>query len=559
MTARQPNRPAPGALWIGGRVRTGLTVFEPTPAALEVVLWFDVTRDQIVAARAVAADAEPAALADQLRDALARHAHWAPRHIRVATLADARLITAAARSAAVEIGPIPELERLAREIAVSLPRDEPGRGSTTSPIDPRRTGAFFASMARIWRAEPWRDVDSNEPLELDVMQLDVFGACVSVMGSTGVGRGLMVFDSYEDLELAFAMAPVDETRARERYVPRVHSLGLLFMPAADVGEPMRALAAAHGWRVADPDAWPMLVRIDADGRLRPVDARDLAIGYAIAAGVASFWRQHRRSLRGRAAGLLHTCVMTGPGRATQVDVRFPHGLSDDGGREPASDWQANDSAEQAEARLHAFLDSPELARVPAEAWIGAEAVVRTLHVYKIRVVDGWLDGIRAPHVASFMLAFVPRFALLEPAVARQLPEILRVYFTWLAERGYEPAEAMKLARERLERHRASYQELVFDESRYSRDKVLALQRRRAQSRSQPERGRSAARVPVGPSHAPADGGAGGSVSGIEVGGASAPLVRPRRWFPVAGEPAPASGDACPCGSGRTYGKCCMVH
>jgi hypothetical protein len=69
-------------------------------------------------------------------------------------------------------------------------------------------------------------------------------------------------------------------------------LALHFERGADLPASMRREVAAHGWRVADANAYPRVERVDRDGARRPLVERDLRIAAACAASLSAFFVKH---------------------------------------------------------------------------------------------------------------------------------------------------------------------------------------------------------------------------------------------------------------------------
>jgi hypothetical protein len=80
------------------------------------------------------------------------------------------------------------------------------------------------------------------------------------------------------------------------------SLALEFVPGADLPDAMRREVAAHGWPVADENAYPQLSYRERDGLLRPLAARDVEIAAACASSFSAFFAKHPGLFEGGSVG-----------------------------------------------------------------------------------------------------------------------------------------------------------------------------------------------------------------------------------------------------------------
>ena len=69
-------------------------------------------------------------------------------------------------------------------------------------------------------------------------------------------------------------------------------LTLTFEPVKDLPPSMRREAIEHGWKVAGPDAYPVVKRQEPNGMLRPLVERDIEIATAAARSLRAFFARH---------------------------------------------------------------------------------------------------------------------------------------------------------------------------------------------------------------------------------------------------------------------------
>lgn len=552
----------PGSLWIGGRLLTAMTVQEPRPTRVEAVLWLDLAQDQIRSGSIVLPGEDPSALASQLELALEAAGDARPARVRVASESDADLVRSVLPGTPIGVGPVPELarivERMSREVQGSAEPSYVRAGL----VAPSELALFFERMAALWRVAPWRCFEDDQVLEIDLPAMNVFGGCVSVMGAAGLNYGAILFDSFEDFEQFHTMAPPDGRDRDEPLDLGVSSLGLSYMDAASLPGGMRREAAAHGWVVAAPEAYPLLMPLDPDGHARPVTSRDLKLACAVAEALAGLARRDRRGPRRGALAPFERRQVVHVPEPMDSTVWFPHTLAPGpaADREPLTEREIEQLRVQGDRRIEAFLGSAAISRRSLAWREDARHLLDALHEFKFGRLDGRLGGLRAWQVARFVLEHAPRSLVIQGSVLRHARGILDAYLAWLGKTGHEPEAEMRLARQRVKRHGESFLRRARDPASFGPAKALAMtllesgvdlddpdavaacvaELNAARGSGPKDLAQAFATPPGARDAAPRD-------------------ARPvsRRWTPPEGSVAPDAFDPCPCGSGRRYGKCCM--
>ena len=73
-------------------------------------------------------------------------------------------------------------------------------------VSPRIIARLFSAASILFRMAPWRHVSEAQVLRIDIPDLEVEGACLSVIGGAGESFGLLLFRSVEAY-VAFASSP----------------------------------------------------------------------------------------------------------------------------------------------------------------------------------------------------------------------------------------------------------------------------------------------------------------------------------------------------------------
>ena len=259
-----------------------------------MVVWLQLPEDLIVAYDLVGAG-EDASVATALRRAL-EVTGASPRQMRVGDELLASEIRAAFGDRFdVRVAPTPEVDALFANLTRSLPGgDAPASYFGDGLVEERTVARMFRAAEMLYRAAPWKRAGSDQVLRLDIPELGVDGACVSIIGQLGESFGFIVFPSevaFERFLQAASDGPLPSQAGEVDLGTPVLSLD--FERRADVPAAMRAEIARHGWSVAGPKAYPVVMRRDRDGIPAPVDDRDVRVATECAFAVASFVVRHR--------------------------------------------------------------------------------------------------------------------------------------------------------------------------------------------------------------------------------------------------------------------------
>jgi len=281
--------------WVGGRLTTPFYVLEPAPFRPELVLWLELPEDLIVGHQFIDPSGPPLAFGETLAEAMASPLAGPPRRpqrIRVADTLLADEVRAAAPDAEVVVAPTPELDRVLRLMAESMPGGADRSYFGNGRVSAETVGGLFRAAQRLFQLAPWETADDSQVLRMDIPALEVEGACVSIIGALGESLGFAIFPCYVAFERfieAMDRADVSED-VLDMGTP---TLSLNFERGADLPASMRREAAQHGWPVAGPDAYPWVQHRDTDGVLRPLEERDVRIASACATALAALFSKHR--------------------------------------------------------------------------------------------------------------------------------------------------------------------------------------------------------------------------------------------------------------------------
>lgn len=131
-------------------------------------------------------------------------------------------------------------------------------------IEPSQIGSFYAAAAEFYRRRPWQRVPGDTIVKVECDNFQSGPWYVVVMGQSGVQQGVAV---YEDLAILQSMISGDASE--EENAKGMSGLSMMFSEAFEIAPRDLAAAEKHGWTVAGPEAYPMVIRVNPGLAMRP--------------------------------------------------------------------------------------------------------------------------------------------------------------------------------------------------------------------------------------------------------------------------------------------------
>jgi hypothetical protein len=175
-------------------------------------------------------------------------------------------------------------EHLAGEDVLPSVLDVPG-------LDLAQVGGFYAAAAEFYRRKPWQRALGDTPIMVECDKFESGPWYAVVMGQSGVQQGLAV---YEDLVALRKM--ITGGRSEEENARGMSALSMMFSEAFEI--PVRDLNASeqHGWPVAGPEAYPLVIRINPGCAVRPPLAWELELMEGCLRAIPEFLAEKEASL-----------------------------------------------------------------------------------------------------------------------------------------------------------------------------------------------------------------------------------------------------------------------
>lgn len=216
-----------------------------------------------------------------------------PGRIRVAAEALAQVLRKEL-SPNIEIvcAPTPEFDTLVAGMIEFMHTQQPASDpKAEQSVAPEVLAGLFGAAAQLYREKPWTAVPADVPIVVDIESLELTGAALIVMGHGQHEYGFLLFASTREFAAFLSAAKSQRPSAR----PPMPLYALEFQRGADIPIELRQQAAAHGWPVADPNAYPVLSAFDAQLMPHPPTVEQLQQAAAIARALTEFTQQRRRA------------------------------------------------------------------------------------------------------------------------------------------------------------------------------------------------------------------------------------------------------------------------
>jgi hypothetical protein len=545
--------------WVVGRRPAPFTVERPKPFRPDMLLVMDPDSELVVGAEAVAPKTSAKEAARWVEEAMGQQAPLPvrlrqPRQLRV----DDEVFAAALRarlepSIQVRTAPTPEVDRLIDHLG----EDTGGRGEPTAaglPADEetRTLPLFFEAAAALHGLAPWRVASDSDVLGLDVPDLGLEGACVSIIGNLGQSRGLLVFRSIVDYLAFTRFAAAHDQRRGRGALPPIHFFSINFDKPHEAPAGLVRMARKHRWALAAKDAFPYVLHVDPQGVALTLHESDFRLATVCLIGLARLLRKRpgifSTPLR-RPVGV-HWVVKELSG-GPKVRLTAPH---------PEATWQWGEESAlrhlyetEAATLCEAFLTDMR-SEGRTEDWIdGASRIVEQLLDFKLGPEDEGPLAWTSETVERFLFDHVPRTANLSDEQIQVLPDHLRSFLDWLGRTGREPVSNVERLIEGIEHRRNRFFREARDPAHFGIAKTLVRTMEREGVNLSDEKAVRRfmesfnERLRHDPTLLPLP-------FDVERGRTSS-VSKPWVWTP--GAPPPDATAPCPCGSGRRYKKCCL--
>jgi uncharacterized protein DUF6930 len=183
-----------------------------------------------------------------------------------------------------------QIDDVFEELGGHLPEQrEPGLLDMPG-VTPEAVESFFDAAALFFEQAPWSKT-GERPIQVECSQFESGPWYAIVMGQGGMAKGLVLYDSLETLQRIQQGNLSAEENARLSA-----GLTVVFGEKDDLVPADIEAFGKHGWRVATPNAYPSVYRMEPGLSMRPPLAWELRLLDGCLRGIPEFVRKKTRRL-----------------------------------------------------------------------------------------------------------------------------------------------------------------------------------------------------------------------------------------------------------------------
>jgi hypothetical protein len=212
---------------------------------------------------------------------------------------------------------LPALNIMFDELQKGMNGREPIPGLLSlADVTPPVVEHLYQLAAAYFRLSPWRWLNDMHPIEIRYPH-DEQPRYAVVMGSGGEVFGLSVYDTLDDLRMAYMNLPLDQLYKSRTW------FAIYFDEAMAMSfEDLEAMEK-YQWPIAGEQAYPIFARTTRNGELTIPDKRDLFWAEGALAAILAYFEKHKNDHRRVAKPAKVTLTISTISREEQVDLRIP--------------------------------------------------------------------------------------------------------------------------------------------------------------------------------------------------------------------------------------------
>lgn len=227
---------------------------------------------------------------------------------------------------------LPAAEAVWREVTAHMSQDDGrvsliGAPGITQPL----LADFYAAAATFYQQAPWRWVDNLATIEVRYPADSPTVRYAVIMGFGGQEFGLALFPTVQDVRLQYQGLPT------EQLMRKMTALSVTYGEPDVLSFPDLDAINEHGWPVAGPNAYPLVMKNVPPGELRPVSVAELALFAAALRTLPEFVAQHRQAASSALKAAAATYPLTNVHANQRIAYHFPARIPElDGMRQAAA-------------------------------------------------------------------------------------------------------------------------------------------------------------------------------------------------------------------------------
>ena len=277
--------------WVGALRKFPEFLFDHDPPWLPLLaLWMALPSGRVIGHDLVNPNEADGALGAVLRETLRRNGVDPVRigRFRIESEESAPEVReVVGENAEITVAPTPEIDEVLTPSAENTSDDPRQESYLEGGNISARTVRHLFDVAVLFHAmTPWKTVAAEQVLRMDLPELEVEGACVSIIGGSGGVPGFLLFPSLDGFH---SWASTPEPSGPEQTVETGTTwLSFELEQKDSLSKTMQKEIARFGWRPLSGDLCPRVRSFDHDATIKPLTARELEIVWRCAIGVSVF-------------------------------------------------------------------------------------------------------------------------------------------------------------------------------------------------------------------------------------------------------------------------------
>lgn len=218
-----------------------------------------------------------------------------PTTVQVREAKFAEVLEPMAEPAGIDVEIADELDRVddvISELSGQIPSFEQGlAGLLEVPgVTPDVAASFFDAAATLFEQAPWKRA-GERPVRVSSPKFEKGPWYAVMMGQGGMTRGVVLYDDLETLRRIQQGELSEQENAQ-----LTAALAVVFGEPEDMLDADMQAATKHGWRIAGPEAYPVVYRMDPGLAMRPPQAWELELLEGCLRALPEFVRKKTRRL-----------------------------------------------------------------------------------------------------------------------------------------------------------------------------------------------------------------------------------------------------------------------
>jgi hypothetical protein len=275
------------------------------------------------------------------------------------------------------------------------------------------------------------------------------------MGMQGESLGFLLFESLGDYRRFTADEEGDHG---------VQFFSVYFEAGSQVPKSMRREISEHTWKVASPQAYPRMLRLDADHLNTPPTDKDYILAALTSLALVRFCEKHRPLLQDvDPIETRESFTLSMDTESYQVEIILPHPEINLVFRDVAATSDVPDDftpamheQEMALSWVEAFVDGLEENGKAEDYCEVAQFACEHLVLWKLHEMDGQLNRWTPSIVQYYLLEYFPGMISGDKSALEAVPDILLEFFEFLALEGKVDVQDATLVKQRLNKIRGDF-------------------------------------------------------------------------------------------------------